>query len=102
MNMNRRTFVVHSLIGSAAFAAAGLSRAEAVKLAEADPQAAALGYKEVAAKVDKAKFPKYAAGQHCANCQLYQGPAIGAGNCAIFSGKQVASGAWCNAYVKKV
>jgi hypothetical protein len=101
MGINRRTFIIHSLMGSAALATAGISCAQTAKLAENDPQAAALGYKEDAKKVDKAKFPRYAAGQSCASCQLYQGPAKGAGNCALFPGKQVASAGWCSAYAKK-
>jgi hypothetical protein len=101
MNMNRRTFVIHSLLGSAALAAASVSRADAPKVSEADPQAVALGFKEDATKADKVKFPKYAAGQHCGNCQLYQGPATGAGNCALFPGKSVPAAGWCSAYVKK-
>lgn len=101
MSMNRRTFVIHSLVGSAALAAAAMSRADAPKVAETDAQAVALGYKEDATKADKVKFPKYAAGQHCGSCQLYQGPASGLGNCALFPGKAVPSTAWCSAYAKK-
>jgi hypothetical protein len=102
MNMNRRTFVIHSLAGSAALAVASLARAaDAPKVAETDAQAVALGYKEDATKADKVKFPKYAAGQHCASCQLYQGPATGQGNCALFPGKSVQAAGWCSAYVKK-
>ena len=101
MNMNRRTFVIHSLVGSAALAVSGMSRADAPKVLESDPQAVALGYKDDATKADKVKFPKYAAGQHCGNCQLYQGPATGVGACALFAGKSVPAAAWCSAYVKK-
>lgn len=101
MNMNRRTFVIHSLVGTAALAAATLTRAEAAKVAETDAQAVGLGYKEDATKTDKVKFPKYAAPQHCANCQLYQGGATGYGGCALFPGKQVAAAGWCSAYAKK-
>ncbi len=102
MKMNRRTFVIQSLVGSAALATAALGRAaDAPKVLETDPQAVALGYKDDATKADKAKFPKYAAGQHCANCQLYQGPATGAGACALFAGKSVQAAGWCSAYVKK-
>ena len=69
---------------------------------EKDPQAAALGYVADAAKVDKAKYPKYAPGQACATCQLYQGKAgAAAGGCALFPGEQVAAKGWCSAYVKK-
>ena len=69
---------------------------------ESDPQAVALGYKSDATKADKTKFPKYAAGQDCANCALYQGkPTDAAGGCPLFAGKQVASKAWCSAWAKK-
>jgi hypothetical protein len=69
---------------------------------ENDPQAAALGYKMDASKVDKAKFPKFAAGQHCGNCQLFQGkPTDPWGPCSIFANRQVAGPGWCSAWVKK-
>jgi hypothetical protein len=68
---------------------------------EKDAQAAALGYVAVAAKADKAKFPKYADGQMCSNCSLYQGGAAGQGGCPLFPGKQVLAKAWCSAYNKK-
>lgn len=71
-------------------------------LDEKDPQAAALGYVNVASKADKAKFPKYADGQACVNCALYQGAAGSAqGGCPLYPAKQVASKAWCSAYNKK-
>ena len=55
-----------------------------------------------ASKVDKAKQPKYAAGQSCSNCQFYQGKASDAfAPCPMLAGKQVASKGWCNVYVKK-
>lgn len=68
---------------------------------EKDPQAAALGYVAVAAKADKAKFPKYADGQVCSNCALYQGGAAAQGGCPLYPGKQVLGKAWCSAYNKK-
>jgi len=68
---------------------------------EKDAQAAALGYVAVAAKADKAKFPKYADGQMCSNCSLYQGGAADQGGCPLFPGKQVLAKAWCSAYNKK-
>ncbi len=69
---------------------------------EKDVQAAALGYVAVAAKADKAKFPKYADGQVCSNCSLYQGGNADQGGCPLFPGKQVLAKAWCSAYNKKV
>ena len=71
------------------------------KLEESDAQAQALGYKHDATKVDKAKQPKYAAGQVCANCQLYAKAADPWAACPLFGGKQVNAKGWCSAYVKK-
>jgi High potential iron-sulfur protein len=69
---------------------------------EKDPTAAALGYVADAKRVDAKKAPKFAAGQNCANCSLYQGKAIDkAAACPLFPGKQVAGAGWCTAWVKK-
>jgi len=68
---------------------------------EKDAQAIGLGYVAVAANADKAKFPKYADGQLCSNCSLYQGGAADQGGCPLFAGKQVLGKAWCSAYNKK-
>ena len=55
-----------------------------------------------ATKADAKKFPKYAAGQACSSCALYQGkPADAAGGCPLFAGKQVAGKGWCSAWAKK-
>jgi hypothetical protein len=71
-------------------------------LAETDAQAVALGYKADATKVDKTKQPKYAAGQMCTNCALFQSAAkAAAGGCPLFAGKQVAGKGWCSAWAKK-
>lgn len=71
-------------------------------LAESDSQASALGYKADATQVDKAKQTRYAAGQICANCALFQGASgAAAGGCPLFAGKQVAAKGWCSAYAKK-
>jgi hypothetical protein len=68
-------------------------------LSEADPKAQAVGYKEDASKIDKAKFPDYAVGQTCANCSLFQGKASDAyGGCTLFGDKQVAARGWCSSY----
>jgi hypothetical protein len=103
---SRREFIVQFGLGSAALVASyGMPQgaiAEGTMVAENDPQAVALGYKVDANKADKAKFPKYAAGQQCGNCALYQGNAGGAsGGCPLFAGKQVSAKAWCSAWSKK-
>jgi hypothetical protein len=98
---NRREFIVQFGLGGAAVLAAGQASAQAM-VADADPQAAALGYKADGTKTDKSKFPKYAAGQQCSSCALFQGKAGDkAGGCPLFAGKQVAAAGWCSAYAKK-
>ncbi len=85
-----------------ATAMAGKAFAQAPMLDEKDPTAVALGYVADAAKADKAKFPKFVAGQHCGNCQLFQGKAAdAAGACPLFAGKQVATKGWCSAFAAK-
>jgi len=107
MKATRRTFVIQSVVGASALGCAGLARAQAAATAPAmvnpaDAQAQALGYVADAAKVDKAKYAKYAAGQVCTNCALYQGKATdAAGGCPLFAGKQVAGKGWCSAWAKK-
>ncbi|MDD2546625.1 MAG: high-potential iron-sulfur protein [Burkholderiaceae bacterium] len=97
----RRTFIIQSVCATAALAAGSAAQAQAL-LAETDAQATALGYKADATKVDKAKQPKYAAGQICGNCALFQGkPSDAAGGCPLFAGKQVATKGWCSAWAKK-
>lgn len=98
---SRRQFIIHTLAASGLAAGACAAQAQAM-VAETDPQAVALGYKADATKVDKAKQPKYAAGQNCANCALFQAAAgAKAGGCPLFAGKQVAAAGWCNAWAKK-
>lgn len=97
---SRRTFI--RLVPLAAVAMLTAEQAVAAEVDPKDPQAAALGYVTDATKVDKAKFPRYAAGQDCANCALYQGkPADVSGPCSLFPGKTVAAKGWCSAYAKK-
>ncbi len=103
MQPKRRIFLIGAASAASALAASRLAFGQAsAPLSESDPQAQALGYKADAAKVDKVKFPKYAAGQICGNCQLYQGkPTDATGPCALFPNKLVAAKGWCSAWVKK-
>ena len=95
----RRVF----LMTLAASGAALSTRAQAQALVdEKDPQAVALGYVADAKRVDVKKYPKFAAGQNCASCALYQGKATDkAAGCPLFAGKQVAGAGWCSAWAKK-
>jgi len=99
MTTTRRLFILATAIGGTAVATA--ARAQA-RLDEKDPQAVALGYVADATRADAKKFPKYAAGQNCASCALYQGKAgDAAGACPLYAGKQVSAKGWCSAWVKK-
>lgn len=103
MKSSRRTFLITSLGAVSALALASREAlADAPKVTENDPTAVALGYKMDVTKVDKAKYPKYAAGEKCGNCQFFQGKAADPfAPCPMFGGKQVANGGWCSAYSKK-
>ena len=97
----RRVFMMQTALTCGATLLAASAQAQSM-VVDTDPQAAALGYKSDASKVDKAKQPKYAAGQACANCALFQAAAgSAAGACPLFAGKQVSAKAWCSAWAKK-
>ena len=99
MRTPRRVFLM-TLAATGAALATG-ARAQAL-LDEKDATAVALAYVADAAKADTKKYPKYAAGQNCVSCALYQGKAgDAAGNCSLFAGKQVTAKGWCSAWAKK-
>ena len=99
MTSRRRFISLVPLLGAATLARA---QAPAPLVDPKDPQAVALGYNADATKVDKAKYPKYAPGQACGSCALYQGKTGDAsGPCPLYAGKSVLSKAWCSAWVKK-
>ena len=101
MKTSRRQFMILSAAGACTLALNNKVQAQAM-VSPTDPQAAALGYVADASKVDKAKYAKYAAGQKCENCALYQGkPGSAAGGCSLFAGKQVAAKGHCTAWAKK-
>jgi len=95
----RRVFLLTLAVSGAALATRALAQ---VLVDEKGPQAAALGYVAEAKRVDVKKYPRFAAGQNCASCALYQGKAGDqAGGCPLFAGKQVAAAGWCGAWAKK-
>ena len=101
MSVPRRTFLMTVVAASGAAVLAPAAQAEPL-VTEKDPQAVALGYVTDAKRADKKKYPKYAAGDHCGNCALYQGKAgDAAGACPLFAGKQVSAKGWCSAWAKK-
>jgi hypothetical protein len=98
--IHRRVFLMTLATSTAAVGT--LAHAQAVLVDEKDAQAAALGYVADAKRVDTKKYPKFAAGQNCTNCALYQGKATDKqGGCPLFGTKQVAGQGWCSAWAKK-
>jgi hypothetical protein len=98
MGTTRRLFILATASGAAIATAA---RAQA-RLDEKDPQAIALGYVAEAGRADAKKYAKYAPGQNCAGCALYQGKSGDvAGNCPLYAGRQVSAKGWCSAWVRK-
>jgi hypothetical protein len=99
---SRRHFVLTLPAAALSLVAIRTASAQAAKLEETDATAVALGYRHDASKVDAKKFPAFAAGRNCANCQLYQAKAGEAwGACGAVGGKLVNAKGWCVAWVKK-
>jgi len=99
---NRRTFMLHVVVGSSAIAASQVMAQGAQMVSETDANAVSLGYKADASKVDTKKYPAHTAAQRCGNCALFQGKATdAAGPCPLYAGKQVSSKGWCSAYAPK-
>lgn len=65
------------------------------KVDENGAQASGLGYKHDATTVQNSR---YASGQQCSNCALWQGGDEEWGGCPLFAGKQVKATGWCSAY----
>ncbi|MDE2613968.1 MAG: high-potential iron-sulfur protein [Burkholderiales bacterium] len=99
---SRRQFIQIVPAAGAALLVARTVSAQSDMVTEKDPEAVRLGYVSDANKADKAKFKNWAAGEHCANCGLFQGkPTDAAGPCPLYPGKKVSAKGWCSAYVKK-
>ena len=99
----RRQFVLRVVPVSALLLGANRNgQAQAAQLQESDALAVSLGYKHDASKVDAKKYPAYASGRNCANCQLFQAKGSEPwATCTISGGKLVNAKGWCTAWVKK-
>ncbi|HET9863100.1 MAG TPA: high-potential iron-sulfur protein [Steroidobacteraceae bacterium] len=77
--------------------------AEPRQLDEADPAAAALGYRQDSTQVDRKKYPQHSPTQVCAGCRYFQAARDAEwGPCALFVGKgAVHARGWCAAYAAK-
>lgn len=94
---DRRDFLKLIPVACLSLTLPGLLQAAPGQVSESEPQALALGYRKNAKQVDKARYPRYAAGQVCSNCMFYQA----GGACPLFGGRKVAATGWCNSYSKK-
>lgn len=65
---------------------------------ESSPQALGLSYRHDATTVDGSVQTRYASGQLCSNCILFQGSNAEWGGCPLFAGQQVKASGWCSAY----
>ena len=100
---HRRHFILQAAGLCAALASADVVLAAPPAVDENDSAASSLGYRAKATSVDTAKFPRYHAGQTCANCRFYTGAAgEAAGPCPMFPGKSVSADGWCNVYAPRV
>jgi hypothetical protein len=95
----RRVFLM--MLAASGTVIATRAQAQAA-VTEKDPQAIALGYVTDATRANVKKYTKYAAGQKCGVCALYQGKAGDAsGPCPLYAGRLVSSSGWCSAWAKK-
>jgi hypothetical protein len=97
---NRRVFALH-LAASAAALVAGTASAQAKRLAESDPQAVALGYREDSRNVDAKKFPRHAPTQNCTNCTIWISKGAEGGNCHLYGSRLLSGTGWCSQWVAK-
>ena len=97
---NRRVFMMQVVAATGATLSASLSQAK-TRIDENAAEAAAVGYKLDATKVDTKRFPKYRAGEKCANCMAWLSkPTDAWGECSLFNGKFVATPGCCSSYMK--
>jgi hypothetical protein len=102
--ISRRTFV-ETMVLAATTAVASRSAVadEPPKLDVNDPAAVALGYVELASKVDTHKYPTYVQGSNCDNCLQLQGkPGNNYRPCSLFPGKLVAVSGWCSGWTAEM
>ena len=71
------------------------------KVDESSAKAKQLAYVHDASTVSADAQPRYAEGQQCANCALYQGGGAEWGACPLFNGQRVKRTGWCNAYAPR-
>lgn len=97
---NRRVFMMQVVAATGATLATGVSQAK-TRIDENNAEAASVGYKIDATKVDTKRFPKYKVGEKCNNCMAWLSkPTDAWGECSLFDNKLVAAPGWCSSYIK--
>jgi High potential iron-sulfur protein len=101
-NGSRRIFMMQVAVAGAAALVGASARAAEVHLSETDAEATAVAYALDATKVNKARFPKKGATDHCGNCKAFIAkPGDAWGNCALIDEKMVSTAGWCSSFVLK-
>ena len=99
---SRRDFLGVAVAGSLLLGRSA-NAAEGAHLDEADPTAAALGYRMDTTQVDATRYPQHKPTQICADCRYFQ--AKGSSEwapCSIFAGKgAVHAKGWCAAFAAR-
>jgi len=99
---SRRVFMMQVATASTMLLGRRAIAQGAPRLQETDPEAVAVGYKQDHTKIDKARFPKKAANDHCTLCKAFMGkPGDAWANCALVDEKLVNANGWCSSYVLK-
>ena len=99
--LNRRVFVLGSVVGSTLSLLARQAWAALKKVEEDEPKAVAVGYRHDTTKVDGARYPKHKPTQHCQNCLAFY-PSDDEneawGECDLMSDRLVNQNGWCSSY----
>ena len=103
MKQTRRMWMMNVVTGLGAFALTPLSSFAAYeKLTESDAYGKTLGFRLNTEDVDKVKWKRWTAEQHCSNCQLWTANNAEKtyGDCSFFERSTPQSG-WCKNYKAK-
>ena len=104
VNYDRRTLLKDTLLllGAAmTMATLPVASAPLTELKETDPEGQAIDYHSNIRKIDKSRYPTYAAGQTCNNCALVGFSSAMLKPCKLTPGKLVNGRGWCTKWVQK-
>lgn len=99
--MDRRAFIVTSMVSGAAALCAGRARAQLTRADESEPKALAVGYRHDSSTVDQNRYPKHQPGQRCEGCLAFypsDDEADEWGECDLMSDRLVNKRGWCSSF----